>query len=234
MLHLQENVGLQVEADDFSEVMSEGLNEPLEQLAQTMADNIGLALANLKLRETLRGQAIRDALTGLFNRRYLEETLDREMQRVRRRGGKLGLMMLDLDFFKQFNDTYGHEAGDALLSSLGNLLRTRIRAEDIACRYGGEEFILILPEITLETLLKRAEAIRQGVANLQVHYRGQVLGNISISVGVALFPDHGDNRDDLLLAVDAALYQAKKQGRNTVVVAGGNQEATEPDVAAVG
>lgn len=172
-----------------------------------------------QLRETLRQQSIRDSLTGLFNRRYLEETLDREIHRVIRKGAPLGVIMVDLDHFKQFNDLYGHEAGDTLLRELGRFLQNNIRAEDIPCRYGGEEFTLILPEAPLDVTRRRAEHLREHVKQLHVLYRGQALGGIRLSCGVAAYPDHGDTGDVLLRAADAALYRAKAEGRDRVVVA---------------
>ena len=197
-----------------------GLTRAQQKLARTLAEHISLSLANLKLRETLRHQAIRDSLTGLFNRRYLQETLEREIARAQRRQTGLGVIMLDVDHFKKFNDTYGHEAGDRLLAVLGRYLQGAVRAEDIACRYGGEEFTLIMPEITEATLLERAEQIRAGAKDLEVLYQGKLLGEVTISLGISFFPQHGQDGTSLLQAADAALYQAKEAGRNRVVLAG--------------
>jgi diguanylate cyclase (GGDEF)-like protein/PAS domain S-box-containing protein len=199
----------------------EAISEPTLLLATAAADHIGLALANLRLRETLRLQSIRDPLTGLFNRRYLEETLERELRRVTRMGAPLGVIMLDLDHFKQFNDVFGHEAGDTLLRKLGQFLQDHIRVEDIACRYGGEEFTLILPEAPLEVVRKRAEQLRQHARGLQVQHRGQPLGPVTVSCGVAVYPEHGDTGDALLRAADTALYRAKAAGRDRTVLAHG-------------
>ena len=154
-----------------------------DQLALTVAEDLALALANLRLRETLRSQAIRDPLTGLFNRRYLEETMERELNRVKRQGISLGMIMMDLDHFKQYNDTFGHSAGDELLSALGILLKSQIRGEDIACRYGGEEFLLILPGASMEIALERAENLRQAVKEMHLHHQG--LKPTTLSLGVA-------------------------------------------------
>ncbi len=188
-------------------------------LAASVAEQIALSLANLKLRESLRHQSIRDPLTGLYNRRYMEESLDRELHRADRRHAQVGIIMLDLDHFKQFNDTFGHLAGDALLRALGDHLGTRFRREDIVCRYGGEEFAVILPEASLEATTERAEEMRMAAKSLNVPYRGQSLGGISISLGVAAFPDHGSTAETLLRAADSALYRAKSQGRDRVVAA---------------
>jgi diguanylate cyclase (GGDEF)-like protein/PAS domain S-box-containing protein len=187
------------------------------QLAGTVGEGVALALANLKLRETLRSQAIRDDLTGLFNRRYMEETLERELHRVVRLDIPLGLAMLDLDHFKKYNDTYGHHAGDELLRTLGRLIRSQVREEDIACRYGGEEFVIIMPGASHEVTLERAEQMRQCMKRLHERRPGQFLHAITISIGVAVFPDNGATGNTLIQAADAALYQAKKSGRDRVV-----------------
>ena len=197
------------------------LAEPLQTLAVTVGDHISLALANIRLRETLHHQVVHDVLTGLFNRRYLEETLEREIYRGRRKGASLGLIMLDLDNFKHFNDTYGHEAGDNLLRNLGKFLEERVRREDVACRYGGEEFVLILAEASQEIVCQRAEEIRREFPKVPVLYRGQVLESVTVSVGVAMFPEHGATGRDVLRAADDAMYRAKSQGRNRVLVAEG-------------
>ena len=202
-----------------SNKLSEELPESTGNLAAAFANHIALSLANIKLRETLSYQVVHDSLTGLFNRRYLEETLDREIHRVRRKGNSLGAIMMDLDHFKNFNDTLGHEAGDSLLRSLGKLLQSQVRQEDVACRYGGEEFIIILPDASLDVVQKRAEEIRQMVPRLQVYHRGQLLESITVSLGVAIFPEHGATPEDLVSAADDALYSAKNQGRNRVVIA---------------
>jgi diguanylate cyclase (GGDEF)-like protein/PAS domain S-box-containing protein len=188
-----------------------------DQLALAVAEDMALALANLKLRETLRSQAIRDPLTGLFNRRYMEETLERELNRVKRQEAPLGVIMMDLDQFKQYNDTYGHSAGDELLSALGGLVKSQIRGEDIACRYGGEEFLLILPGTPMEVTLERAEILRQAVKEIHLSYRS--LKPITLSLGVAAYPDHGDTGLVIIQAADGALYRAKQAGRDRVMVA---------------
>ncbi len=195
------------------------LTEAKQRLAVAMAEHIAMALSNLKLHETLRSQSIRDPLTGLFNRRFMEESLELELRRAIRNQRPLGVIMLDLDRFKHFNDTYGHEAGDTLLRELGILLQTNIRGEDIACRYGGEEFTLILPEGSAEVIGQRAEALREAIKRLDVLYRGQPLGRISASLGVAIFPKHGRTREALLHAADAALYQSKDAGGDHVTTA---------------
>ena len=194
-----------------------GLAVARNQLAVTVAEDMALALANLRLRETLRSQAIRDPLTGLFNRRYLEETMERELNRVRRQETTLGVIMMDLDHFKEYNDTFGHSGGDGLLSALGILLKSQIRGEDIACRYGGEEFLLILPGASLEVSLERAESLRQAVKEMHEHHPG--LKPTTLSLGVAVYPTHGDTGLEIIKAADAALYRAKEAGRDRVMAA---------------
>jgi diguanylate cyclase (GGDEF)-like protein len=193
-------------------------SEGHQRLASTVADQLGLAVANLKLRETLRNQSIRDPLTGLFNRRYLEETLERELRRAGRSGGALGIVMLDLDRFKQFNDTFGHDTGDVLLREMGRLLQAAVRGGDVACRYGGEEFVLVLPDAEVEVTRQRAEHIREAVKHLFISHDGQSVGSVSVSAGVAAFPAHGTTAETLVQAADAALYRAKAEGRDRVVV----------------
>jgi diguanylate cyclase (GGDEF)-like protein len=188
-------------------------------LAERAGQQISLALANLQLRETLRNQSIRDALTGLYNRRYMEESLARELHRAKRKKSALAILMIDVDHFKRFNDTMGHETGDLLLRKFGEYLRSNIRADDIACRYGGEEFALILPDAGLDGVLVRAEALREGAAQLTIDSGIRPAMHITISAGIAIFPDNGLSGEELLRTADAALYQAKSAGRNQVVVA---------------
>jgi len=187
------------------------------RLAITVADQLALALANLKLRETLRIQSIRDPLTGLFNRRYLEESLERELLAALRNNTSLSVIMMDLDHFKRFNDHYGHAVGDALLREVATYVKANVRGADIACRYGGEELFLILPGATLEQASHRAEALREGIKSLNVQHGGQTVGNLTMSCGVALFPADGTTSDMLIAAADGRLYHAKKSGRDLVV-----------------
>jgi diguanylate cyclase (GGDEF)-like protein/PAS domain S-box-containing protein len=193
--------------------------ETIVPLATTVSEALALALANLKLRETLRYQAIRDGLTGLFNRRFVEETFARELQRVTRQGTTLVLAMVDLDRFSDYKETFGYYGGDELLRALGNLIKGRIRDEDIACRYGEDEFLLILPGASLTTALERIEYLRQSVRQLPLLAPDQAFAPVTISVGVAVFPDNGFSGDDLISAAGAALSQAKRAGRDAVVVA---------------
>lgn len=190
-------------------------------IIEAAAEKLSMALANLSLQDRLRQQSIRDPLTGLFNRRYLEESAVRELSRCARRGLPLSLLMLDIDHFKAFNDMHGHAGGDVVLAQFGKLLQATIRGEDIACRYGGEEFTLILPEAGLDVASARAEAIRIAVEAMQVPYLGKLLPQVTVSIGVAGFPVHGNAPEALLQAADEALYRAKRAGRNRIDVAVG-------------
>lgn len=189
------------------------------QLAISMTEHVAMAVANLSLRETLHYLSIRDPLTSLFNRRYMEEALLRELVVAERTKRTFGIIMMDLDHFKHFNDLHGHDAGDALLHEFGSFLFSNIREYDIACRYGGEEFICILPETTLENTLERAEEIRKNLMAFKVEHLGRHLGTVTISAGVAIYPLHGTTTATIVKAADEALYLAKKEGRNRVVAA---------------
>lgn len=217
MMAQGETLGLLYLQSHNSDGEAVALSEAEQQLAAAVAEQIALALSNLKLRETLRQQSVRDPLTGLYNRRFLEETLDRELSRLERRNLPLSLIMIDVDNFKNFNDTFGHEAGDAVLRDLGGVLQRYVRGSDIACRYGGEEFIVILPEADIEIGRQRAEILREAARELRLIHDGKSLGAVTLSLGVACSPEHGRRREHLLPAADAALYEAKNSGRNCVV-----------------
>jgi diguanylate cyclase (GGDEF)-like protein len=174
-----------------------------------------LTQANLRLHD----KAVRDALTGLYNRGYLEESLDREESRARRSNQSLGVMMIDIDHFKRCNDTFGHAAGDAVLRAVAQHMLSLARGEDILCRYGGEEFALVMAHASPATMLERAEKICLGVQNLEIECDGRRVGPVTLSVGIAIFPDHGASGQAVLQAADAALYRAKAAGRNCVVMA---------------
>ncbi len=191
----------------------------LKQLAVTVGETIKLSLSNLKLRDDLRQQAIQDQLTGLFNRRYLDETLPRELSRAQRLQHPLCLVMIDLDGFKEFNDAFGHGSGDLLLRELGSVLRENLRKSDISCRYGGDEFVLILPDSSIGDTQQRVEQIRILLNGLQQTHTGQEsVDRITLSAGIAYMPDHGITESELLKAADEAMYTAKQAGRNRTVV----------------
>ena len=186
-------------------------------IIELMGEQLALAIANLRLRETLRQQSLRDPLTGLFNRRYFEESLRREMLRCERRRLPLALLVLDIDHFKSFNDSQGHSAGDAVLAHVGRCVASLVRAEDMACRYGGEEFTIVMPETDAASAVARAEAIRRSVSQQTISHNGRTLGPVTVSIGVAAFPHDGVTPELLFEVADAALYQAKAEGRNRVL-----------------
>jgi diguanylate cyclase (GGDEF)-like protein len=210
--------------EDVNHELSKRLDETVEQLAiarSALQEEVEkriwaeteLTHANLQLRD----RAVRDALTGVHNRGYLEESLAREEARARRSGLPLGVMMIDIDHFKRINDTYGHPAGDAVLRAVGQYVMALTRGEDIFCRYGGEEFVLIMIDTTARAVWERAEALRAGVQALAIEHDGRTIGPITLSIGVAMIPDHARDGQAALKAADAALYRAKQGGRNRVV-----------------
>ena len=189
-----------------------GRMDAVRQLIQIMA----LAIATLNLRTKLENQSIRDSLTGLFNRHFMQISLEREMARARRRKQIMAVLMLDADHFKQFNDTHGHAAGDAVLKAFADVFQANIRSEDIACRYGGEEFTVILPDTTVKGACERAESILSAISNLKIALGQQTFQGLSVSIGVAFFPGDGETAEELLLHADSALYDAKHNGRSQV------------------
>ncbi|MBV8438171.1 MAG: diguanylate cyclase [Silvibacterium sp.] len=193
---------------------------------QQMVELASIRIAGLNLSTILEHQSIRDSLTNVFNRRFMEIALDRELRRAIRHQRPLAVLMLDIDHFKQLNDTYGHEAGDAVLREVAAIMRRAVRSEDTVCRYGGEEFVAILPELAIDDALARAESIRQLVSELRLYHHGESLREITISIGIAIYPQNGKSPDQLLSLADRALYEAKHLGRNRVVLA--EQLATIP------
>ncbi len=192
------------------------IDDEQHRLIVAFGDVVKLSLSNLKLYEALRIQAIRDPLTGLFNRKYLDETLQRECSQARRRKAPLSVAMLDIDQFKMLNDHCGHEAGDEVLRELGGFLRDALRTSDIACRYGGEEFVLVLLDTDIAAALPRLEQICRDIKRRRRVYRDQTLPSITMSAGLAQFPIHGTSPDELLRAADQALYAAKDAGRDRI------------------
>lgn len=193
------------------------INEDVRRLVLLFGDVIKLSLSNLRLRDTLREQATRDPLTGLFNRRYLDETLARELSHAARRKEPLSVAMLDIDHFKMFNDENGHEAGDEVLKAVGEILKDFTRATDIACRFGGEEFILVLSGADSSVALPHVEQICQEIKRKQVAFRGKRLSTVTVSAGLVQAPENGASPEEMLRAADKALYAAKSAGRDRVV-----------------
>jgi diguanylate cyclase (GGDEF)-like protein len=196
------------------------LADPDEQpLAVAFAEHAALTLANLRLRERLHAQAMRDGLTGIFNRRFMEESLLREARRADRSQMPLSVIMIDIDHFKRFNDNFGHPAGDALLRGVGKMLQAEMRGGDLACRYGGEEFTVILPATPLPAACEIAERLRMKTQELDIAMEGRALDKITISLGVASYPQHGDSWEAVVHAADLALLNAKTT-RNRVITYG--------------
>ncbi len=189
----------------------------VKDVASELAEMLSLSVSNIRLREKLSVQSIRDPLTGLFNRRYMEESFQKEISRAARRQEPIGVVMLDIDHFKTFNDIHGHAAGDAVLVALAAFLKLRMRGGDVACRYGGEEFVILLPECSLDDAVKRVGQLAEELRTVRVSYAGETLGPVTVSMGVASFPLHGARPDALLGAADAAMYRAKQEGRDRIV-----------------
>lgn len=194
------------------------LTPETENLAEIVSDYINLSLANLKLQEDLKEQSIRDSLTGLFNRRYLYEFLKKEIAKSQRYKTEIGIILMDIDHFKQINDNYSHGLGDVVLEEIGEFLSNNIRESDIACRYGGEEFILIFPHASLKDTYQRAEALRKKIKCLNFRYQEYYLNTVTVSMGVANFPQHGVTGEETVHHADLALYAAKKQGRDRTII----------------
>lgn len=193
----------------------------------TVSEQLCLTIANLNLRVKLEQQAIRDPLTALYNRRYLDDSFSRELKRAERKESSLAVIMIDIDHFKVFNDTYGHDAGDYVIKKFSQVLSNAVREEDISCRYGGEEFTLVLNEIDIEVVVKRAEALLEETRRLGLQLHNQSLGQITVSLGIAMFPQHGRTQQELIKAADEALYHAKEAGRNQLKLAGDVVTSTE-------
>lgn len=187
-------------------------------LINMTADNLGLSLVSLKLREALKSQSIRDPLTQLFNRRYMEETFARELSGCVRAESKLGVMMIDIDHFKQYNDTYGHDTGDYVLKQVAGYIKERFRTSDMPCRYGGEEFLVVMPNTTLNIIEERAESLRTGIESLELSHQGKLIPRVTISIGVASYPANANTVETLIKSADMALYDAKEAGRNKIIV----------------
>lgn len=196
----------------------EAIDEDTHRLMMAFGDVIKLSLSNLKLRESLSEQALRDALTGVFNRRYLNETLPREIRRARRDGTSLAVALLDLDHFKTFNDSYGHGAGDLVLKEVGAFLNRSLRAGDIACRYGGEEFLLVMAECDANEAHARLAQICTDIKLKTFAFRRQLLPNVTMSVGIAEMGDGLTAAEPLITAADQALYKAKAEGRDRIEI----------------
>lgn len=201
-----------------------------KKLAQMCAEQISMAIANVRMRDQLHDQSVRDPLTGLFNRRHMNDTLRKFINFSQSTGKKLSLIAVDVDHFKKFNDNHGHDAGDMVLRAVGSVLEQACDGEDVACRPGGEEFTLIVSGTSQEDVMTKAELLRQAVEAIVVRYGEKALPRITISLGVAHYPAHGTMPQDLLRASDEALYDAKAKGRNQVCIASGAEvEPRDPN-----
>ena len=225
LLHLQ--YGSLLAAKDGDQ---QGFRKAQETLASAAAGQIALAFASLRLRDTLREQSIRDPLTGLFNRRIMQEALERELHRARRKNHSVTVALIDLDHFKRFNDTWGHDAGDLVLKTIAQVFRSHFRAEDVICRYGGEEFSVILPEASIEDAAKRADALRHELVKVRIRHLEHALDPVTLSIGLAAFPQHGTTAEQLLRKADECLYESKAGGRDRVTVPHVNEIVTEREV----
>ena len=192
------------------------ISKSIQNLAETVTQNLALSFGNLKLQQELRYQSLHDPLTGLYNRRYLEESLKKEIDRASRKQQFVSVMMLDIDHFKRFNDVHGHKAGDLVLSKVGSYLLSAIRQYDIACRYGGEEIVIVMPEASIENALLRANTIKTDIKAMKLEYDGKPLESVTVSIGISCFPNDGINSEKLIGAADKALYRAKEEGRDCI------------------
>jgi diguanylate cyclase (GGDEF)-like protein/PAS domain S-box-containing protein len=216
-LALKAGDGTVIQVEFVSNVYLEGGEKVIQCNIRDITERKQAQDALLKSEALLREKSVRDHLTGLFNRRYMEETLERELHRVSRKQLSLGVIMMDVDYFKQFNDTCGHAAGDAILRELGNILIKHVREDDIACRYGGDEFLIVMPDASREVTHERAEYICDYAKHLHLQFEGKTLEPVTFSLGIAVFPEDGLTSTNLLKTADNALYRAKREGRGRIV-----------------
>jgi diguanylate cyclase (GGDEF)-like protein/PAS domain S-box-containing protein len=214
MLHVEFEISKNKETHE-----KENYIDSRKRLIKIAADNLALSLVSLKLREALQKQSIKDPLTQLYNRRHMEESLEREIHRCARADIGLGVIMCDVDHFKQFNDTYGHDAGDAVLKAFADLLSQHFRSSDIVCRYGGEEFIVIMPEADKTIVIERANKLCEAIREIKIMYDGEPLPQVTSSFGISYIQEGIADKKVVIKAADFALYEAKQAGRNQVKVA---------------
>ncbi len=222
LLAQNDNIGLlYIEIKKASCQTKEQLNEIAdghELIINNLAGLIALSIANIRLKDTLRIRSIRDPLTKVYNRAYLNESLEREIHRAERSKTGLAIMMIDIDHFKNINDKFGHQTGDLVLQTIGNLLLKQVRKSDIACRYGGEEFLLMFYDFSLKDAVERAEQIRKKISRIKLNFSDKIIHSITASFGIAMYPEHGEDMEKLIRASDQALYESKKMGRDKVTV----------------
>ena len=196
--------------------LEDSFDEADRKIAISLAEQISLAVANLQLRDNLRNQAIKDSLTGLFNRRYFSETAEKELARASKNKSTMSILMLDIDFFKKLNDLHGHDGGDAVLRMFGSLLNQITQNEYIACRVGGEEFVLLLSDTSVSEASLFANTLLQKIRDMKIVNNGHNIGPISASIGIACYPLDGDDINELVKLADQALYRAKENGRDRI------------------
>jgi diguanylate cyclase (GGDEF)-like protein len=207
------------QSDSASEEEKQRYFNSRQRLMKIAADNLALSLVSLKLREALKRQSIRDPLTSLFNRRYMEESLGREISRCERAEEGIGVILVDIDHFKKINDEYGHDAGDVVLVEFSKFITKYFRESDIVCRFGGEEFIIIVPSAPQSLVVERATQLCHKLHDLNIHYEGKKLPLITASFGVAYIPgDDYSQSASIVKSADEALYSAKRAGRDQVVI----------------
>jgi diguanylate cyclase (GGDEF)-like protein/PAS domain S-box-containing protein len=209
---------LQIATTSESKLSNENSQVVLQRIASSAAGQIALSIASLRLREALKDQSIRDPLTGLYNRRFMQESLERELLRARRTNRPFTVMFIDIDHFKRFNDSYGHDAGDLVLQVFAKALTNFFRGGDIICRYGGEEFALVLPDSSLKDAERRGNDLRVEVKKLSITHRNTVLEPVTFSVGLSAFPEHGSTAEELFRVADKCLYDSKNQGRDRITI----------------
>lgn len=217
-LPLRAKNGQLIQVEFVSNVYKEGSEKVIQCNIRDITERKQVQDALMRSEAILREQSVRDSLTGLFNRRYMEETLRREINRASRKNYTLGIMMLDIDQFKSINDTFGHTAGDVVLRDFSKMISRNIREEDIACRYGGDEFIIVLPDTSLQVTCERAERILALTNSMQIQFDGGAIVEMSVSIGVSFFPDNGFSKAEILQTADLALFRAKNEGRNRMVL----------------
>ncbi len=218
-LPLRAKDGRMIQVEFVSNVYWAGDEKVIQCNIRDITERVRIQDALQKSEADLREQSVRDYLTGLFNRRYMEETLERDLLRAARSHLPLGVIMLDVDNFKGVNDAHGHAAGDVILRELGRLFLNHVRGEDVPCRYGGDEFIIILPDAPQVIVHERAYLLCEKARQFDYRFDGLSLNEITLSIGVAAFPEHGTTGSTILRVVDSALYRAKRAGRGQIVVA---------------
>jgi len=223
-LPLRAKDGRLIQVEFVSNIYDEGDEKVIQCNIRDVTERKHAQDALLKSQKLLREQSIRDYLTGVFNRRYMEETLERELKRAYRNQEPLGVIMLDVDHFRQYNNTFGHAAGDAILCEIGKLLNRQIRGGDISARIGGDEFVVLLPNTSKKVTQKRAVLLCEQTRCFQIEFEGKILGGATLSGGVAAFPQDGSTGAALLKSADEALFLAKHAGRDRVMASKNENE----------